>query len=292
MRKSYPLTDSDFDFSHYIFHHSGDRTLPYKHIDGQDIYVSYFHPTTKNTTPRPTIILIHGGGWSAHKIFPDQNGLWQGDYLGYLARYFAEQGFICVSVDYRLSREEGQEEHYQLIDCFDDCTCAVDYILDHAQEHGIDPTRVYLLGESAGGHLAGLLATTYVRPNFHFQSAFLVNGVLNIADCPTWHKLIPRHSSHPALKDLTLQERGKYLSPRYRLDCHTCPIILIHGSNDTTVDVSHSQSFYEGMCSLGLPCDLHIIEKTRHAFLLAEYTDNLPATKIAIAILDAYLKNA
>ena len=66
-------------------------------------------------------------------------------------------------------------------------------------------------------------------------------------------------------------------------------VVLIHGEADSCVLPEHSKKFYQRMCELSKPCDLHIIEKTNHAFLLAEYTDNLTACKIGIDILNQYL---
>lgn len=289
MKKHYPLSTKGIDFSSQIARHSADKTFCYKTVHGQGVNISYFYPVSHSDTLRPAIVLVHGGGWASHKIFADQHGVWQGDYLGYLARYYADHGFVCVSIDYRLSREEGQLPDYQLIDCYDDCEDAVDYILENARLHGIDWQNMYVLGESAGGHLAGMLATMYQHGDFRFRKAFLINPILDFENCPTWRSRIPRKTEHTVLRSMTFSERVRYLSPIHHIQKDTCPVVLIHGEQDSTVGLFHSENFYAKMCAEGLCCDLHIIEGTRHAFLLAEYTDNPGATQIGVSILDSYL---
>ncbi len=50
-----------------------------------------------------------GGGWTSRTVFEDQRA-WAGDHLGYLARYYADKGYISVSIDYRLMRENGEAD--------------------------------------------------------------------------------------------------------------------------------------------------------------------------------------
>ena len=174
------LKDINIELTSSIARHSGNENLAYKVVDGKPIYLSIFYPLDyKRDYKFPVLFLIHGGGWESHKIFEGETN-WQGDYLGYLARYFSDKGYICISIDYRLMQEMGQKEGYQLTDLYSDCKDAVNYILDHESKLKIDITRAYVLGESAGGHLAGLLATKYRRENFSFKCAFLVNAITDL----------------------------------------------------------------------------------------------------------------
>lgn len=289
MIKQYALVPTGLDFTDSVARHSGDHTVPYRTVADETLYMSFYYPPNPARQKLPTIVLVHGGGWCSHKIFPDQGGQWQGDYLGFLARYYADHGFVCVSIDYRRIREEGQCEHYQLIDCYDDCVCAMDHILENAQAHYIDTGSMYVLGESAGGHLAGMLATAYTHETFRFRRAFLINGVLDLAHCDKYIRRIPRQTRHSALAQLSFAERTRCLSPVCRIREDTCPVVLIHGAEDTTVNLSHSANFHKAMERKGLACDFHIIENTRHAFLLAEYTDNPTATQVGVSILNTYL---
>ena len=136
-----PQTET-LDLSPSISGHSGNETVCYKTVNGQQVLLSrYLPPGFEPGRMYPALFLIHGGAWYSRMIFPDQAG-WQGDYLGFLARYFAEQGMATFSIDYRLADEDGQAEGHQIADCCQDCLDAVTFLLDHASEFGIDPNRV------------------------------------------------------------------------------------------------------------------------------------------------------
>lgn len=284
---THKLVDGNNDFSDLIKHHSGDKTIPYKVVNGEELLMSWFFPKDYSKDKKyPVMIYIHGGGWNSREIMADETS-WQGDYFGVNARHDANNGFVAVSVSYRLEREHA--EGYQIIDCCDDCFDAVDYILDHAQEYAIDTENVYVIGESAGGHLAGLLATDYKRDGFKFKAAFLGNPVLYFEGDPDFC-YIPSSSTHPVWSKMDPKDYARSISPLFHITPDTCPCILIHGAADTCVNPNHSTLFFEKMCEAGLECELHLIENTNHAFMLAEFTDNQNACRIAMEIVDDRLR--
>lgn len=281
------LKDVDIDLTGAISKHSADECVIYKYVDDNSIYLGYYFPKNYDRTKKyPTFVFIHGGGWASHKTFDDQEH-WQGDYLGYLARYYADKGFLCVSVDYRLAIECGQLAGYEIIDSYEDCCDAMDYVLSHAEEYGVDCENMYLLGESAGGHLAGAVATFQYDRRYTFQKVFLVNPITHLED--GWMNRVPVHSVHPRLVSLSMEERAKFLSPLHQVDEQIGKVVLIHGDSDPCVAPEHSKKFYQRMCELSKPCDLHMIEGTGHAFLLAEYTKEVLACKIGIEIINQHL---
>lgn len=288
MKFFHELKEVDIDLTDAILGHSADKSIIYKEVDGEPIYLGYYFPKDYDRAEKyATFIFIHGGGWENRKIFDDQSH-WQGDYLGYLARYYADKGFLCVSMDYRIIKEHGQMARYELIDSYEDCCDAMDYILGHADEYGVDENNMYLLGESAGGHLAGAVATFHYDRQYTFKKAILVNPITHLED--EWSQKVPKNSRHPRLSGLSFEKRAKFLSPLYQINEDTCDVVLIHGENDSVVNPEHSKRFYERMTRLSKPCELYLVEKTDHAFLLAEYyKSGLEACKIAIEILDRSL---
>jgi acetyl esterase/lipase len=102
-----------------------------------DVYLPQFA-----ATPLPAVLLIHGGGW---KYFN------KGAASGY-ARYLASNGFAAVTIDYRLSSEANWPTQ------LDDLRTAVRWLHSHGLDFGIDPLRMAVLGDSAGAHLAAMLA--------------------------------------------------------------------------------------------------------------------------------------
>jgi acetyl esterase/lipase len=98
-----------------------------------DLYV-----TRTPASPRPTLIYIHGGGWTG--------GTMEGSATGIPA--YLEMGMNVVNVEYRLARIA------QAPAAVEDCRCALRWVIQHAREYGIDVARIVVAGGSAGGHLA------------------------------------------------------------------------------------------------------------------------------------------
>lgn len=276
--------ENTIDLREAIRGHSADCLAVYKRVEGETLRIGFYLPRDIGQgQKRPLFVFIHGGGWSSRKIFEDQP-CWQGDYLGYLARYFAERGFVCASLDYRLARDEGQAAGYGIIECYEDCCDAMDYVTAHGKEYGIDASNMYLLGESAGGQLAGGLAAFRYDRRYSFRKIFLVNPVTHFSD--EWSRMIPVNSSHLRLRGLSFEERAAFLSPLHQLRRGMGQVVLIHGKEDMAVKPEHSMRLYERMLELGEDCSLHFIQNTGHAFLLAEYTGNLRACRKGIAIIE------
>lgn len=99
-------------------------------------------PARATGTPRKTLIFIHGGGWRRGTK----------DRYGFVGRTFAKAGYVVVLVNYRLY------PHVRFPAFVDDAARAVAWVRRHVRRHGGDPDRIYLMGHSAGAHIAALLA--------------------------------------------------------------------------------------------------------------------------------------
>jgi acetyl esterase/lipase len=118
--------------------------LVYATVDGEPILLDAYLPVT---TPkhRPAVVLIHGGGWGTGT---------RADFVDY-ARKLALVGFVVFSIDYRLAPAHPYPA------AVDDVRTAIRWLRAPAQVAAfhIDPARIGTFGSSAGGHLAGMLAT-------------------------------------------------------------------------------------------------------------------------------------
>lgn len=292
MIRHFPLYAKEMDFSHEIARHSGDRSIVYKEINGQKLLLSLFEPPEYGATEKyPLLALVHGGGWQGRKIFPDQLD-WAGDYLGFLARRYAEKGWLCACIDYRLMRENGQAAEYELIDLYADCTDAVIWLKRHAAELRLDLSRTAVLGESAGGYLAAALVTLPMGDPEFFKSAVLVNAITDLSD-PRWGQRIAARSAHPLLREKSEAEKIALMSPTVHITAQTCPTLLLHGERDGVVFPFHSLKFYDLLNACGVKTELDFIADTSHAFLLAEYMQErrapICAASVAAAQIDAWL---
>lgn len=94
--------------------------------------------------PEPAVVFIHGGAWREGRRDQPNPIQWA----------LADLGFICFSIDYRLSQEEIFPA--QVIDCKE----AIRWIRENAEKYGVDGTRIGVWGASAGGHLASLVGVS------------------------------------------------------------------------------------------------------------------------------------
>jgi acetyl esterase/lipase len=102
--------------------------------------------TPKGAKNLPIIVIIHGGGW----VTNDEN------VMRGLARELTRGGkFVVASIDYRWGgKADGDATHNTMANLIEDVFGATAHIMEHAQEYGGDPARIFLTGDSAGGHLS------------------------------------------------------------------------------------------------------------------------------------------
>lgn len=116
-------------------HEVKDQTIPLK---DRDIAIRIYTPTA-DQEPRPALVFYHGGGWVVGSL----------DSHDEMCRKLAhESSCIVISVDYRLAPE------YKFPTAVWDAYDALVYIAEHASDFHIDPKRIAVGGDSAGGNLA------------------------------------------------------------------------------------------------------------------------------------------
>lgn len=122
----------------------------------------------------PVLMWIHGGGW----MIGDRT--WYAE----LGRRFAESGIALAAISYRLSPKVKHPAHIQ------DCARAFAWLRSHIADYGGDPDRLFVAGQSAGGHLTALLALDprYLRalevPDGSIKGAIPLSGVYEIPALP------------------------------------------------------------------------------------------------------------
>jgi len=153
-----------------LFGNGPELTRVEDHIIATGLTLRAYHPS--DDTPLPCVMYFHGGGWVIGNIRTHDS----------LCRRLAhEANCIVVSVDYRLAPE------HQFPAAFDDCYDATCYVCENADRFGVDPERIAVAGDSAGGNLAAavsikardagssairfqLLIYPVVEPNFETNS--------------------------------------------------------------------------------------------------------------------------
>lgn len=142
--------------------------VPYETIAGVDpnlLSLDIYRPDALAAKSLPVVVMVHGGGWALGDKGNASVGIDK-------ARFFNANGFVYVSVNYRLSPSVKHPAHAE------DVASAVAWVFTHIAEYGGDPDRVTLMGHSAGAHLAALVATDGRYLAEHGKSASRLAGVI------------------------------------------------------------------------------------------------------------------
>ena len=240
---------------------------------GKSLKADIFLPPVEEKN-RPAVLFIHGGGW----IEGDRSQL-----RGY-GILLARLGFVCMCNSYRLSNESIWPAQIQ------DVNCAIRYLRANATDLGLDPDRIGVSGNSAGGHLSLMAAATNYDQIFEGEGgnnevSSEIKAVCAIYPPTTIRQLEMVNPLENAFLMLMGKEAKKEdydkASPLNYVTEDYPPCMLIHGSTDSVVRLKDSTKFYEKLIEFNRPASLHIFSEEEHAF------DGEPDYGRAIADLQA-----
>ncbi len=218
----------------------------------------------KSEKNRPAVIWIHGGGWNS----ADPGSF--GD--GY--DFYLSKGAVCFGIDYRLVPDgEPDADCVYIKRCIADCVNAVAHIRENADLFGIDPQKITVIGESAGGHLALCTVTGVGR---EFGKDFLPNACIAYnpvtemigkwADCAS--KVEDGLSTEAFYKRHDIIRR---LSPANNITASGVPLLLLTGIDDKVVFPGDVIEFCKRYRDAGNPAEIVLYPNTTHAFALPYY---------------------
>jgi acetyl esterase/lipase len=219
-----------------------------------------------------TVILIHGGYWRAHYGLNLMNGL---------AEDLARRGYAAWNIEYRRIGDPGGGWP----GTFQDVALATDFLRELAPYYGLDVTKVVPIGHSAGGHLALWLAARPRIPVFAEESPIAgsqlrgkddgspiplaLAGAISLAGVVDLKMAWELHLSNNAVVELlggsanTVPERYAVASPAAMLPLGV-PQVLIHGTNDDSVPIEVSQTYFKAAKSVNDPITYIELEGVDH----------------------------
>jgi acetyl esterase len=202
--------------------------------------------------PFPAAIIVHGGGWV------------RGDRLTEVQPLFAplsSAGIAWFSIDYRLS-----SDWTQFGTAIEDVENAVRFVKKHASEYRIDPNRIALVGESAGGQLAAMAALNG-NGDTHVSAVVALYTPTDLVDLAKNSTFVPqqlRESVRGTPLEFLMMARLRQLSPLYNLRADAPPFLLIHGTADHLVPFAQSEAMCNRMKSAGATCELYPVQGAGH----------------------------
>jgi acetyl esterase/lipase len=210
----------------------------YGRVEGSALLANIAYP--HGPSLKPAILSVHGGRWRAgHRA----------DASSIKVTQWAEFGFFAMSIDYRLVG--GSPAPAPQLDLL----CAIRWLHAHAAEYNVDPERIYLIGQSAGGQMVSLVATAgeagFPRVGGWEKSRTDVRAVISVAATYELTGLSWGNLWTPVSGDVN--EARKHASPLNHVSGTTKPILVIHSDDDKSVPVQQAAEFVEKLKAAGVP---------------------------------------
>ena len=246
----------------------------YKQAAGQCLWITFFSPLQNTEGPTPLVVYIHGGGWTGGNRY----GMIRPQ-IANVIRNLNHAGITCASIDYRLASPGKTSVMESVADCKD----ALRFLVKNAKKFRIDPDRIALFGESAGGHLllvTGLgdeedypcdhsipgapvkvrcMVSYYPRVSFS-DPALLVTEQ---SDLEQIEKHMQRILNVPWKSDPTLLRN---LSPLELVQSNSPPIQIIHGDQDKVLPVANALAMQDIAATKGIELECIIVKGADHCF--------------------------
>ncbi len=230
------------------------QTLTYKRVAGQDLTVDAFQPNRDPAkTSRPAIAFFDGGGWVFGR--PAE--------FHAACRRYAGMGFATFAFQYRLSINADvtyPHPDITLVESVKDARSAIRWLRANATRLGIDPHRIVVAGQSAGGQLAWSTAL--------FDNLNEDGDDLKVSPRPD--ALLLYSSNYNTMEvwaDMIMDKRRTQIwsvSPFHNLKAGLPPALAFHGREDATVPYFSVQFFATKTRELGNAFELVTVDGRQH----------------------------
>lgn len=254
----------------------GTRKLDvlYKKTPERDLHLDLYYPTGNRSGKCPVVIFTHGGGWAAGSRYKAATGDFESVFL-----QLVKEGFAVAPVTYRLAKKDS---NVAMRDCVIDCKDAIRFLSKNNRALEIDPLRVYVMGDSAGGHIAQMLllsspeslpgdsalaGATYkmvAGVSWYGPCDFEKMDLFNRDDRPDFRdRFGPRILGSDSGPQDTLA-RYREMSPINYLTKQSPPLLMIQGDKDTTIPVKHAYYMQERAKAVQAPVEILIVKNSGH----------------------------
>ncbi len=262
-----PAQESAADFAATLSsRYAITQDIVYSTADGYENRLDVFR-RRDDDSPRPTVVYIHGGGWTGGR---KETSIF--NVLPYL-----RMGFNAVNVEYRLARNALAPAAVA------DCRCALRWVFANAERYGFDTTKIVTTGHSAGGHLSLTTGITPKDAGLDFECSHGSHDVdMPVAAVVNWYGITDVNDmlfGKPNEKGYAVRWLGslpdkeavaRRVSPLTYVRQGLPPILTIHGDADPTVPYSHAVRLQKALEEKGVPNQLHTVAGGRHGGFKAE----------------------
>ncbi len=255
-------------YEHQLLKGRVKTDIEYAQAGGESLKLDAFVP--EGPGKFPAVIFVHGGGWSAGNRTGGNDPLFAP---------VAERGIAWFTISYRLAPKHNYPAPVE------DIHAAIRWVKAHAAEFKIDPNRIALVGESAGGQLVA-------------QAAVLAKADIQVAVVVTFYAPIDFIADMERRGGLSTSMRGLFgrkeakadeatlqllreASPINHVRAGLPPFLLVHGTGDMSVLYNWSPMFQSRLKAAGVSCDLITIPDGIHG--MASWESFAPEYKNQVA---------
>ncbi len=235
-----------------------ESNVVYGQVLGAGLLADVAWPETEG--PHPAILSVHGGRWI--RGTRHDNGAID-------VKQWAEMGFFAMAIDYRLVTCSPVPA------CYQDVLCALRWLHAKAKQYNLDPKRIFLIGQSAGGHLVSLATTLglgrFDRTGGHeefgeeFAGAISVSGAYDLKTLDWGSGWCPLGQGWDVARE--------YASPLTHVSQTSKPLLLFHSDDDRSVPVDQALRMVEKLAA----------EKAPHTFVHHSDRDHMLISEDIIA---------
>lgn len=218
----------------------------------------------------PVVVFFYGGGWES------------GERRNYrfVGAELASRGVLAIVADYRLYPEV-------VFPAFiEDAALAVKWAQDHAMQSGGDPKRLFLMGHSAGAHIASMLALNKQYLRAAGADPHAIAGLIGLSGP---YDFLPLKSN--TLKKIFGDPAPRSTQPIDFVTADAPPTLLINGSADTTVNPGNSTRLTAALEAAGRPADHRVYPDIGHGRVVAAFSPPLargvPVTEDVMRFIDS-----
>ena len=229
-----------------------------------------YQPSKRGGEPAPAVVIIHGGGWTSGDKAREREFV--------TGTTLAKEGYVAISINYELGASRRWPNNLH------DCKNAVRWLRVNADKLNVDPDRIGVIGGSAGGHLALMVAYTANHPDLSPKQPYpgVSDEVGACVDMYGITNLLTRCVTKPdgtptdELKDHRLfkgdrqsaADMWRLASPVTHVTKDSPPTLILHGTADTTVDRAQSEELHQTLQDAGATSVLRMIDGAGHAWPL------------------------
>lgn len=229
----------------------GDTNVPFQATG--DLKLDVYRATSEahdNPGAHPVIVYFYGGGWRSGSK----------EKYRFVASRLAAEGFVVVTPGYRLYPEVTFPAFVH------DAAEALRWVFDNIKQFGGEPDKVFVMGHSAGAHIAAML---------HYDERYLQDAGASQTPCGFIglagpYKFLPLKTD--IMRSIFPADVREASQPVNFVDGTEGPALLIHGTKDTRVYPRNSENLHRIVTEAGGEAQLIVYEGRSHGGVLVPFS--------------------